>query len=178
MSVCAYIKYGVVGPALLTVLSAASCVVDSDDAAAAADIVTVGDALPAFAVTLADGSRVAPETLAGRPALLVFFHTSCGDCRRVLPEVHAVYEPALADSGRFVCISRAEDAESVAAYWAERGLTLPYSAQPDTGVYGRFAREGIPRLYGVDATGTVRFVCDDRTAPAAAGLTAMLRTLF
>ncbi|WP_305300806.1 hypothetical protein [Muribaculum intestinale] len=48
---------------------------------------------------------------------------------------------------RFICISRGETQPSVAAYWQEAGLTLPYSAQPDDAVYRLFANRIIPRVY-------------------------------
>ena len=141
-----------------SLLATAACTsADDVSAESSGDIITVGQPLPAFAVTLADSSSLATADLAGRPSVIVLFNTSCRDCQRELPVVQQLYEE-LSDSVRFVCISRAEEAASVAAYWQSAGLTLPYSAQPDRTVYNLFATRTIPRIYVADATTTVTAV--------------------
>lgn len=115
--------------------------------------VAVGDRLPAFSVTLDDG-RVYDSSAPG-PSVIVFFHTSCSDCQRELPELDARYKAGEYDGVRIVCISRAEGAESISTFWREHGLTLPYSAQPDRRIYDLFASSVIPRIYTTDARGIV-----------------------
>lgn len=109
----------------------------------------VGDRVPAFSVTLNDGSVWSSTELRGRGAVLVFFNTSCKDCQRELPLVQAAYEASReqADAPDFMCIAREEDAGSIRAWWTEHGLTMPWSAQPDRAVYSLFATGGIPRVY-------------------------------
>lgn len=141
----------------------ASCLSDDDGQAGSGDIVVAGQQLPAFSVIMADGREVTPASLAGRPAVIVFFSTVCGDCRRELPEVQRLFGEYGAVA-RFVCISRAEGAESVEEYWQSAGLTLPYSAQADRTVYNLFAQVGIPRVYVTDASGTVRAVFSTKTS--------------
>lgn len=122
-----------------------------------ADVIKAGDRLPAFDVTLADGTAASPATLSGRPSVIVFFNTACSDCRKLLPTLQTLYDET-GEAASFVCISREEGAQDVAAYWAKQGLSLPYSAQTDRTVYARFATRTIPRVYVSDASGTVRTV--------------------
>ena len=136
--------------------------------------VAVGDALPAFTIQLADGTTLHSRELSGKPALLVFFHTGCPDCRRTLPEVQKVYE-GFGDRVRFVAISREQGTEDVQAWWDANGITLPFSAQTDRKVYELFAGSRIPRVYVADRTGTVRAVFDDNPCPDKEALEAAIQ---
>lgn len=120
-----------------------------------------GDALPSFSVRMDDGTTVDDRSLAGRIALIAFFHTGCPDCRRVLPLLQRIYDEA-ADAAGIFCISREEGADEVAAYWQAEGLTLPYSAQEDRSVYRLFARSGIPRIYLIAPDRRIRRVFADQ----------------
>lgn len=141
---------------VVCLLLASGCVTDAgSEAPDSGDVVQVGQSLPAFSVTLSDGTSVSDLSLRGRAAVIVFFHTTCRDCQRELPELQAVYDE-LQPQAHFVCISRAEPAADVSAYWSDHNLTLPYSAQTDRVVYNLFARHTIPRVYVADAGGTVR----------------------
>lgn len=112
----------------------------------------VGDRLPEFEVVLNNGDQVTTESLRDSESVIVFFNTSCGDCRRELPEIQKLYDECLLQNRlvRFICISREEGAASVAKFWDENHLTMPYSAQPDRRIYNLFASSGIPRIYEVD----------------------------
>ena len=75
-------------------LGMASCVVGEDEYASASDfgnVVEIGDSLPRFSVTLSNGSTLSNESLKGRVAVLTFFNTACGDCRRELPLIQEAY---------------------------------------------------------------------------------------
>lgn len=113
----------------------------------------VGDKVPAFSVKMENGETVTAEDLKGRVSLIVFFHTSCTDCQKQLPVLQAFYE--CYPQYPLVCISREENADSVSAYWAGAGFTMPYSAQEDRSVYHLFAYQGIPRIYVVDRDGVI-----------------------
>lgn len=56
-----------------------------------------------------------------------------------------------------MCISRAENEESVEAYWQKNGLSLPFSGQSDEAVYNLFAQHTIPRIYVIDTSGIIRY---------------------
>ncbi len=151
-------RYFIVG--FLSLVS--SCVNEKEDAEMQPDVVEVGDVLPEFTVMMSDGRTVESGSLHGQPSFVLFFNTACGDCRRELPLVQQMYERYGVD-GRmfFMAVSREQDAASVGAYWAENGLTIPFSAQTDRTVYHLFAYSSIPRIYIVDASRVVRAVFTD-----------------
>lgn len=128
---------------------------DAEPAVGRGDVVRVGQALPAFSVQLSDGTPAGNLQCRGKQSVIVFFHTTCPDCRRELAELQQVYAER-GDSVCFLCISRQQPAEEVASYWQENSLTLPYSAQPDRAVYNLFATAYIPRVYVADTATVVR----------------------
>ena len=137
----------------------AACSMGDDDDGEVREYVKVGERVPTFSVetVLADGSTATFSTaqLTGE-TVIVLFNTSCGDCQRELPRMNDYYLQHCGDKGfQMVAISREEGAESVAAYWKEQGLSIPYSAQTDRRIYNLFASSIIPRTYFCSADGTV-----------------------
>ena len=120
--------------------------------------VNVGDRVPLFTVDVVnDGvhSTFSTAQLTGE-TVVVFFNTTCPDCQRDLPKLNQYYLKHKADEGfQMVAISRAEGEEDVAAYWKDKGLQIPYSAQNDRRIYELFASSIIPRIYFVSAQGIV-----------------------
>ena len=121
-----YVRYFMIG--FLSLVS--SCISEKEDIGTQPDAVEVGDVLPEFTVVMNDGRTVESGSLQGQPSFILFFNTACGDCRRELPLVQQMYERYGAD-GRmvFMAISREQDAIAVGEYWADNGLTIPFSAQ-------------------------------------------------
>ncbi len=117
-------------------------------------IIAPGHSLPQFSVTTNDGKRISTDSLRGKTSIIVFFNTSCRDCRRELPLLQRLQREQ-GDNLHILCISRAEKAESVLRFWQQEALTLPFSAQSDREVYHLFARRGIPKVYIADAGGKV-----------------------
>ena len=137
----------------------AACSMGDDDDGEVTEYVKVGDRVPAFSVetVLADGSTATFSTAAlTGETVIVLFNTSCGDCQRELPRMNDYYLQHCGDKGfQMVAISREEGAESVAAYWKEQGLSIPYSAQTDRRIYNLFASSIIPRTYFCSADGII-----------------------
>lgn len=124
----------------------------------------IGDRVPAFSVTMSDGSTFRSSELAGKHGMIVFFNTECPDCRRELPKIQQAYDRVRDDSGyKVICIAREEEDEEIAAYWRENGLTLPYSPQSDRAVYNLFATVSIPRVYITNPDLVIDAVYDDAT---------------
>ena len=119
-----------------------------------------GDRLPEFSVILDDGSVVSTGDLSGKVSVIVFFHTRCPDCQAELPVIQRIHDE-FSPEAAVLCISREEDAADIAGYWAENGLTLPYSAQKDRTVYSLFARMGVPRVYVSSGDLVIHSVYDD-----------------
>lgn len=154
------------------------CISDDEEEGVGGNIM-VGDTLPEFSITMNDGRVVSRETLRGKPSCIVFFNTSCGDCRAELPVMERVYRMYV-ESGdvTFLAVSREESAESVLGYWTENELSIPFSAQGDRVVYNLFASSGIPRIYISDGNLRVRAVYADSPLATEEDLKGMLRSLL
>ena len=145
---------------MLMALLALSCnAVNDGDDTNVKEYVKVGDRVPLFSVqtVLADSTTATFTTarLTGE-TVIVLFNTSCGDCRRELPRMNEYYLQHRGDKGfQMVAISREEGAESIAAFWREQGLEIPYSAQTDRRIYNLFASSIIPRTYFCSADGII-----------------------
>ena len=148
--------WSVIGMALLVW----GCVLDRPGGA----VVQPGDTLPSFTVQMEDGSVLSSRDLLGNPSCIIFFNTTCGDCRRTLPHVQRVYEE-YGEKVRFVAISREQVAADVREWWNANGITLPFSAQADRAVYSLFAESRIPRIYIVDSEGRIQSAYDDNPCP-------------
>lgn len=137
-----------------------SCI--RDEVPAGTDIVGPGDGLPDFSVVLNDGSVLSRESLKGKVAVLVFFHTGCPDCQKELPVIQRLYEEYASSSEVCICaISREEGEAEVASYWQAHALTIPYSAQEDRRVYALFSTSGVPKVYVCGPDGKVISVYSD-----------------
>ena len=151
----------------------ASCITDDTDT----DVISVGDPLPDFSVTLDNGATITTGDLKGHVSLILFFSAKCSDCREVVPIVDHIYEN-YADRVSFVAISRAEGPEEVARFWNEFGLTMPYAARPDREIYNLFATSVVPRIYISEAAGIVRYIMTDNPNPDEATITSALDKLL
>lgn len=120
-------------------------------------VLPVGSPLPRFSIVAMDGRTITHEDFAGRTGIIVFFNTTCPDCRRELPRLQQAYADSLAagSDALFICIAREERAPAIRDYWEREGLTLPVSPQSDRRVYNLFATTGIPRLFVVGPDGRI-----------------------
>lgn len=126
----------------------------------------VGDRLPDFEVIMSDGSVVTDESLKGNVSVVVFFHTSCPDCRQALPVIQNIYDDYAPKNVVFAVVSREEGSDEVLSYWKENGLEMPYSAQNSRKVYEKFASVLIPRVYISDRDGIIRYIFTDEPVPS------------
>ena len=129
--------------ALMALMSLSSCITDPP---VEERVISVGELVPEFTVTLGNGEEWSSRDNGGRTSVIIFFNTGCADCRNELPELEKEYREK-GDRLRFVCIAREENAADIAAWWRENGLTMPWSAQPDRRIYEMFANTGIPRIF-------------------------------
>ncbi len=126
----------------------------------------VGDGLPEFKVTMNDGRVVRSGDLKGEVSIVMFFHTTCPDCQKTLPVMQKIYDEYLPKGVKFALVSREEEESTISAFWKEKGLSMPYSAQKDRVVYEKFAQSRIPRIYINDKDGIIRYIYTDNPVPA------------
>lgn len=145
---------------LLVGLCLTSCIKDDEENNPESKI-QPGDLLPSFNVTTIEGSTVSSETLKGKVAFLVFFDTTCGDCRKELPLVEELWKDLIGNPALALwTISRAQTANVVSDYWKESSFTMPVYMDSDRKAYSLFADMTIPRFYLADKSGTVRWIAD------------------
>jgi peroxiredoxin len=126
----------------------------------------VGDFLPDFEVVMNDGRLVTDDALRETVSVVMFFHTSCPDCQKTLPEMQKVYDGYLQKGVSFALVSREESEPSIASFWEQKALEMPYSAQSDRKVYQLFASELIPRVYICEKGGKIRYIFTDDPNPS------------
>ena len=97
-----------------------------------ADIVKVGDSMPAFTLHSTVNGTVSSEDLKGKVVLINIFATWCGPCQSELAEVQKLTE-----------------------YNKRKGFTFPLYPDPKREVTGKFASQYIPRSYLIDKEGKV-----------------------
>ena len=113
-----------------------------------------------------DGRTLTDESMGETVSVIMFFHTSCPDCRQVLPQMQKIYDEYASKSVQIALISREESAESIDIFWKEKSLQMPYSAQRSRMVYELFAKTGIPRVYICEKGGIIRYIFTDDPNPS------------
>lgn len=129
----------------MSALLFAGCINDDEPQ----EYVKEGDLVPEISIKLSDGTDYNSRETDGKATVLIFFNTTCPDCRRELPILQTQYEQSDPEKTRFVCISREEGKERVSAYWDETHLTMPWYADETRELFSMFAESGIPRIYVV-----------------------------
>ena len=135
-----------------------SCITEEEEIQTGINLV-VGDKIPSFSVVMNTGETISDKDLSGQLSLIVFFNTGCKDCQKELPVIQRFYDTY--PEYPLICISRAETESSIAKYWKENKLTLPYSAQRDKTIYEKFASQTIPRIYIVSPEGIILHIFTD-----------------
>lgn len=142
------------------------------------DIIHIGDSLPDFQLVMDDGAVLSRSDLHGKISVMVFFNTSCSDCRFVLPEIQELYDNYSAvHNVEIFTVSREQDFNSVYSYWKDNNYNVPFSAQEGRGIYELFALSGIPRIYLSDGGLVVRGMFSDSNMPSANDISEVIETL-
>ncbi len=147
------------------------------------EIVKIGSLAPDFTVDVysngdfSNPSSTRLNALKGSPAVLVFFNTTCPDCREELAVVQRLYDK-YSTGVKFLCVARSEKLESVEAYWNEQGLTLPVAPQNDDKVYSLYAKSVIPRTYTLNSEGVITAYFSDSPVADFSSLSRILDSLL
>ena len=145
---------------LLTAVLLAGCTKQGERA----ERILPGEPVPDFQTWTVGGVNVSSVDLLGKPGLVVFFSTTCPDCKVQMPEVEAAYR-TLGDEVVFLAIAREEDAQTVSRYWKDAGYTMPVAAPGKRDIYNLFDRgsgSGVPLIIFFDADGVVTGSSDDK----------------
>jgi len=137
----------------------------------------VGDEVPAFECETVDGDVFDSRDFRGRPTVLIFFNTGCGDCLEELPELQRFRESCEGDVARLMLVGRDETKDRVLSFWKEKAYTMPVCAGNGRAEYNLFAYTGIPRVFIYDKDGVVRLTFGPEDRPTANELLSFIESL-
>lgn len=137
-----------------------ACQNDDDQDYSLTNKVNVGDPVPDFSLTDADGVVISSSSLSGQIYLLNFFDTGCSDCQKEFPVLQQIYDKYKA-SVTVLNVPRSQSLDEIKQYWHQAGLSMPVYMPSDKELYYKFAISGIPRTYIVDGQGTVQATFSD-----------------
>ena len=119
----------------------------------------VGRMAPAFTFTTLDGKVMDSGKLKGKVVLLNFFATWCQPCMLEMPRLEKeLQQPHRADKNFLIlALGREHDSAAIKKFRDANHYTIMMAGDPKRGVYSKFATEGIPRNYLLDAKGRIIF---------------------
>ncbi len=121
-------------------------------------VTKIAEPLPALSGTLVQGGSFDPSILEGKIAVIPFWGTWCGPCRREMPALQQIWSQ-FRDRGVVVLgiDSRELDAAAPRTFLDEFGVTFP-SIDDRAGSFAySFGFPYLPVTYVVDASGTMRY---------------------
>ena len=142
----------------LSLLIAAVLLASCTRAGAVSTVTKIDKPLPAISGTLVQGGTFDPAILDGKIAIIPFWGTWCGPCRREMPALQQIWEQ-YRDKGVTVLgiDSRELDAAAPRTFLDEFGVTFP-SIDDRAGTFAySFGFPYLPVTYVVDASGTMRY---------------------
>lgn len=128
-------------------------------AAAEPAVPRVGERLPDFSLSTADGGTVGRGDLLGRPAFLNFWASWCGPCRMEMPAIDAL---AKAERGavEVLAVNNGEPLAVARAFMRDNGFDLRVALDADGALFGNWGFRYLPTSVFVDRRGTVCSIFD------------------
>ena len=122
-----------------------------------ADIIKVGDDMPAFTINSTVNGTIQSKDLKGKVVLINIFATWCPPCQKELAEVQKTLWPKFKDNKNFrmLVIGREHTDEQLTKYNEKKGFTFPLYPDPKREITGKFATSLIPRTYLINKEGKV-----------------------
>ncbi|MFA6093239.1 MAG: TlpA disulfide reductase family protein [Elusimicrobiota bacterium] len=115
---------------------------------------TVGDIAPDFTLKDTKGETFSLKSLRGKVVLLDFFATWCPPCKKSIPflvELHKSFK----EKGVVILGINDEDAEALADFGKEKGVTYPLLVDKSKDVHRAYGIRAVPSLFVLDAEGRI-----------------------
>ncbi|HET6770038.1 MAG TPA: TlpA disulfide reductase family protein [Actinomycetota bacterium] len=119
--------------------------------------VEVDGPMPSIDRRALKGSRVSPDHFRGRVALVNFWASWCGPCRREQPGLERLSKELEGQGVRFVGINFQDDRAAALAYLDEFEVSYPSVADREGILAYRFGVPYLPATVLVDAQGEMRY---------------------
>jgi cytochrome c biogenesis protein CcmG, thiol:disulfide interchange protein DsbE len=111
-------------------------------------------AAPPLPPTPLTGKAITLAQLRGKPALINFWASWCGPCRKEAPELQR-FSRTLGGKARLVGVDYTDDAASARAFARQAGWAYPLLRDPN-GTYGdRYGLNGLPATAVLDPKGRI-----------------------
>ena len=115
---------------------------------------TAARAAPALPTSVLYPPRVSLASLAGRPAVVNFWASWCGPCRKEAPELKRL-DRQLGGRARLVGVDWSDNAASARAFIRKAGWTYPNLRDGGGAVGNRYGLRGLPTTFILDGRGRI-----------------------
>ena len=123
--------------------------------------VKIGEKVPDFEMTLADGTTTSMAELKGKVVMLQFTASWCVVCRKEMPHIEKEVWQAHKDKGLVVIgVDRDEPLETVQKFAEQMKISYPLALDPNADIFGLFAskKSGVTRNIVVNKKGNIAFL--------------------
>jgi peroxiredoxin len=115
-----------------------------------------GDPAPDFQFQNAAGEPVALSDFRGNVVMINFWATWCGYCKMEMPYIQQVYDEWQEKGLVLLAIDLGEDADTVAKFIQEQGLSFPVLLDSDMKVATQYKVASLPTTLFIDKDGIIQ----------------------
>lgn len=135
---------------------------------------SIGNLVPDFRLTQTDGAQVSPDTLRGRPVVVVFWTAWCPFCKEEAPRINELAAQYEAKGVRVLGINIQDSEARTAGGVREFGIKYAVARDADASVAKSYKVQGTPTVMFLDKEGIVRYTGNELPEDYAARLDALL----